>query len=90
VGGDHTPTRHLAEGTGSAGALRGQPVRRGLAVEPTAQYLTRTTYPEFAFGDTIITLIIARFPKTELTGHELQWTSNVIRGPHELVLRLAS
>ena len=58
-------------GTGSAGTLRGQPVRRALAVEPTAQYLTRTTYQEFAFGDTIITLIIARFPKTELTGHEL-------------------
>ncbi len=122
-----------------------------LRYEPTAQYMTRTTYQEFAFGDTIIpegsdvvcwiasanrdekrwgasadtldigrtdvrqhlafgkgphtclgswlarlelqvalTLIIARFPKTELTGHELQWTSNVIRGPHELVLRLAS
>jgi cytochrome P450 len=122
-----------------------------LRYEPTAQYMTRTTYQEFTFGDTIIpegsdvvcwiasanrdderwgasantldigrtdvrqhlafgkgphtclgswlarlelqvalTLIIARFPKTELTGHELQWTSNVIRGPHELVLRLAS
>jgi cytochrome P450 len=122
-----------------------------LRYEPTAQYMTRTTYRDFTFGDTVIpegsdvvcwiasanrdeqrwgptadtldierpdvrqhlafgkgphtclgswlarlelqvalSIIIERFPNTELTGHELQWTSNVIRGPEELVLRLAS
>jgi cytochrome P450 len=122
-----------------------------LRYEPTAQYMTRTTYHDFTFGDTVIpegsdvvcwiasanrdrqrwgdtadtldvgradvrqhlafgkgphtclgswlarlelqvalSIIISRFPNTQLTGHELRWTSDVIRGPEELVLRLAS
>jgi len=121
-----------------------------LRYEPTAQYMSRTTYRDFTFGDTVIpegsdvvcwiasanrdearwgdtadtldvtrpdvrqhlafgkgphtclgswlarlelqvalSTIIQRFPNTELTDQQLEWSSNVIRGPQELVLQLA-
>jgi cytochrome P450 len=122
-----------------------------LRFEPTAQYMLRTTYADFTFGDTVIprqsdvvcwiasanrdpgqwgatadTLditrsdaryhvafgkgahtclgswlarlelqvvlerITGRFPRTELPDQELVWSSDVIRGPDELVLVLRS
>ncbi|MBY0400796.1 cytochrome P450 [Myxococcota bacterium] len=33
--------------------------------------------------------ILRRFPNTTLPDQDLVWTSNVIRGPEELVVRLA-
>ena len=38
----------------------------------------------------VVGTIVERFPNTELVDQELRWTSNVIRGPEELVLRLRS
>jgi cytochrome P450 len=122
-----------------------------LRFEPTAQYMLRTTYADFTFGDTllpegsdvvcwiasanrdpeqwgatadtlditrsnaryhlafgkgphtclgswlarlelqvVLSTMINRYPRTELPVQELAWTSDVIRGPEELVLRLAS
>ncbi len=121
-----------------------------LRFEPTAQYMLRTTYADFTFGDTVIPeasdvicwiasanrdpgqwgasaddlditrsdaryhlafgkgphtcigswlarlelhvvlgTLISRYPRTELSDQELVWSSNVIRGPDELILRLA-
>ena len=37
---------------------------------------------------TVIGTIISRFPNTEMLDQELLWSSNVIRGPEELVLDL--
>lgn len=36
----------------------------------------------------VLGTIIERFPNTQLPDQELRWESNVIRGPHELVLEL--
>ena len=36
----------------------------------------------------VVGTITARFPRTELTAEPLTWTSNFIRGPEELTLRL--
>jgi cytochrome P450 len=38
----------------------------------------------------VIETIIGRFPRTEIAEPELEWESNVIRGPKELVLRLGT
>ena len=38
----------------------------------------------------VVGTLIERYPNTELVEQELQWTSNFIRGPEELVLRLRS
>ena len=38
----------------------------------------------------VLRTIAERFPRTELADQELRWTSNVIRGPEELVLRLGA
>jgi cytochrome P450 len=37
----------------------------------------------------VLNTVLERFPATELADQELVWSSNVIRGPEELVLRLA-
>ncbi|NNL65210.1 MAG: cytochrome P450, partial [Myxococcales bacterium] len=36
----------------------------------------------------VIETILSRYPNTELPDQELRWSSNVIRGPEELVLEL--
>jgi cytochrome P450 len=36
----------------------------------------------------VLGTIAARYPATELAAQELVWSSNVIRGPQELVVRL--
>jgi hypothetical protein len=36
----------------------------------------------------VVGTLAERFPNTELVEQELQWTSNFIRGPESLVLRL--
>jgi cytochrome P450 len=37
---------------------------------------------------TVVGMVLERFPKTVMPDQELVWTSNVIRGPEELVLEL--
>ena len=38
----------------------------------------------------VLGTVIDRFPATELPAQELVWSSNVIRGPEELVVHLQS
>jgi cytochrome P450 len=38
----------------------------------------------------VVGTIVGRFPRTELVEQDLVWSSNVIRGPEELVLQLRS
>jgi cytochrome P450 len=38
----------------------------------------------------VLEAMVGRYPRTELPDQDLVWSSNVIRGPDELVLRLAS
>jgi hypothetical protein len=36
----------------------------------------------------VLGTIAARYPASELPAQDLEWSSNVIRGPEELVVRL--
>ena len=44
--------------------------------------------PRRIIGMIIIGAIASRFPATVMAEQQLEWTSNVIRGPEELVLTL--